>query len=53
MESSTHCPRCDSTHLMHTWRTDMARLHWLDEWKCLACGERWQFRTTPLPAPVS
>jgi hypothetical protein len=28
---------------MHSWRTDMARLILIDEWKCLkrSCGHRW------------
>jgi hypothetical protein len=35
------CPNCQSTHLSHIWRADMARLRLIDEWACFTCGDRW------------
>lgn len=41
------CPRCSETkRQMHIWRVDMTRLRTIDEFKCLACGERWETSTT-------
>jgi hypothetical protein len=44
----TRCPRCDSSRIGHLWRTDMARLTLIDEWKCLdtECGHRWATSVT-------
>jgi hypothetical protein len=42
----TSCPQCHIGQVRHTWRTDMATLSLIDEWKCLddGCGHHW--RTT-------
>jgi Zn ribbon nucleic-acid-binding protein len=45
------CPTCAYRGLMHTWRTDMNRLRWIDEWKCLRCGFRWTDTSIPTDAP--
>lgn len=39
------CPSCRGQQIVHRWRTDMATLHWIDDFKCLSCGERWIERT--------
>lgn len=46
------CPRCHETRRqMHIWRVDMVQLQTIDEYKCLACGERWK-RTQPARFPI-
>lgn len=47
------CPRCaELDHIAHVWRTDMEQLVWIDEWKCLRCGERWAQHSTPRKQPL-
>lgn len=43
----TACPTCSSTALAHSWRTDMAKLRWIDEWTCLKCKARWTEVSNP------
>lgn len=38
--STSSCPRCYSTNIIHTWRVDMDVLRTLDETICGECGMR-------------
>lgn len=35
------CERCGSKTSQHTWRTDMATLTVVDDYRCLDCGHAW------------
>lgn len=50
---SPECPRCQSVTVIHYWRTDMVTLKWIDDYKCLACGESWVTKTSPRDLPIT
>lgn len=37
----TSCPQCASPSVQHTWKTDMATLMIVDDYRCLGCGHHW------------
>jgi hypothetical protein len=46
--SVPQCPECASPQVDHLWRTDMAHLALIDQWKCLdiRCIHRWDTSVT-------
>lgn len=46
------CPTCKSRKIVHTWRTDMRTLTWIDDYKCLDCGEHIVSNTVPQKLPI-